>query len=293
MTHDTRKTSPLVVIVGETASGKSALGMELAERFGGEIICADAMTVYPGFNIGTAKPSETDRAKVPHHLLDIADPAQGFSAAQFKQEAERAIADILARGKLPIMVGGSGLYIESVLYNYQFNVLPNTGERDVLNTMSLAELLVLARERGLDTTGIDAANPRRVMRLIETNGLKAVRSDLRENTCVIGIRTNREQLESRVKRRVEAMLTAGLEVEVTELAERYGWGVEAMKSVGYREWRTYFEGNASLTETVEQIAQSTMQLAKKQRTWFKRNNSIHWITDPSEAVDIVTTLLNK
>jgi tRNA dimethylallyltransferase len=285
--------SPLVVIVGETASGKSALAMEVARRFNGEIICADAMTVYKGFDIGTAKPSEKDRADVPHHLLDVADAAEGFTAAEFKQLAEQAIADISARGKLPILVGGSGLYVDSVLYDYRFSALPNTYERDVLNTMSLAALCDLAQQRGLDLSRVDTANPRRIIRLIETNGEPAKRSSLRERTCVIGLKNERALLASQVKTRVAAMLETGLAEEVKRLSGRYGWDCEPMKAIGYREWQAYFEGQASLEDITARIITSTMQLAKKQRTWFKRNNSIQWVTDPSSAVDIVTTFLNK
>jgi tRNA dimethylallyltransferase len=283
----------LVVIVGETASGKSALAMDIARRFNGEIICADAMTVYQGFDIGTAKPSENDQAEVPHHMLDVASPTTGFNAAQFKTRAEQAIHAISARGKLPVLVGGSGLYVDSVLYDYAFLPSPNIGERDVLNTMKLADLLMLAHDRGLDTSGIDTANKRRVIRLIENGGAVAQRAPLRPQTCIIGLRTERDSLESQVKKRVTAMFEAGLEEEVRSLAGRYGWDAEPMRSIGYREWREYFAGQADLHETQEQIVRSTMQLAKKQRTWFKRNISIQWVHDPSNAVDIVTTFLNN
>lgn len=283
----------LVCIVGETASGKSALAMEIARRFGGEIICADAMTVYRGFNIGTAKPSEIDLANVPHHLLDVADPAAGFNVAAFQRLASGAMSDIWSRGRLPILVGGSGLYIDSVLYDYELKLSPNLDERDVLNTMELAELLTLAVSRELDISGVDARNKRRVIRLIENGGVASARAPLRPHTCIVGMHIERNELESRVKQRVERMLVAGLENEVRGLSEKYSWDSEPMKSIGYREWREYFAGQQSLDETEERIVRSTMQLAKKQRTWFKRNNSIQWVSDPSIAVDIVTTFLNK
>lgn len=285
--------SQLIAIVGETASGKSALAMEIAQRFDGEIICADAMTVYRGFSIGTAKPSETDRLTVSHHLLDIADPAQGFNVAAFQQLASRAMADIWSRGRVPILVGGSGLYIDSVLYDYELQPSPNIDERDVLNTMELAELLALALSRGLDISGVDVRNKRRVIRLIENGGIASARAPLRPHTCIVGMHIERNELESRVKQRVESMLAAGLENEVRGLSEKYSWDSEPMKSIGYREWREYFAGQQSLDKTEERIVRSTMQLAKKQRTWFKRNNSIQWVADPSIAVDIVTTFLNK
>ncbi|QQS20373.1 tRNA (adenosine(37)-N6)-dimethylallyltransferase MiaA [Candidatus Saccharibacteria bacterium] len=283
----------LVVVVGETAGGKSALGMEIAKRFNGEIICADSVTVYRGFDIGSAKPSKADQAMITHHLLDVANAAEPFTVAEFKKLAEQAIASITSKGKLPILVGGSGLYVDSVLYDYQFNSAPNTSERDVLNTMSLSELRSLAVKRRLDITRVDTANPRRLIRLIETNGEQSTRSKMRINTCVVGLKVDPATLKSQVEKRVAAMLEVGLENEVEKLSALYKWDCESMKSVGYREWRYYFAGEASLSETAAQICVSTMQLAKKQRTWFKRNNSIQWVSDPSSAVEIITTFLNK
>jgi tRNA dimethylallyltransferase len=283
----------MIVVVGETASGKSALGLQLARQFGGEIICADSMTVYPGFDIGTAKPNAAERAEVRHHLLDIADPAGGFSAAQFQQLAQVAIDYISARGKLPIMVGGSGLYVDSVLYGYDFRPSTNTYERDVLNTMPLSKLLLLAHERGLAVSDDAATNPRRLIRLLETNGAHAARQPIRENTCVIGLAPDREDLEQRIRHRVEKMVIAGLEGEARELAGLYGWETEAMRSIGYREWHDYFSGQAGIHETREEIVRSTMRLAKKQRTWFKRNNSIHWVATEDEAADLVAKWLRE
>ncbi len=283
----------LLVVVGETASGKSALAMELARQFGGEIICADSVTVYTGFDIGAAKPSKNDQSTVPHHGLDVADPTTGYSAAAFKYIAEEAIRDIATRGKVPIMVGGSGLYIDSVLYDYQFLSIPNTYKRDVLNTMSVSDLQDLARSRGINLLGVDTSNPRRMIRALETGGKRAQRISLRPETCIIGLQMSREELRSRVELRVESMLQAGLEAEVRRLSTRFGWDCEAMKAVGYREWRAYFAGHKTRAEIAVDITAGTMRLAKKQRTWFKRNNSIQWVSDPSEAVEIATTFLNK
>lgn len=284
---------PLVVVVGETASGKSALAMELAERFGGELICADSWTVYKGFDIGTAKPSAEEREKIPHHLLDVADPAEGFSAVIFQKLAKQAIADIGSRGKLPILVGGTGLYIDSVLFDYSFLPPSDPALRQELNNLSLVEVQQRANRLGLDMSGIDAQNKRRVIRLIENNGMQPTKRTMRENTLVLGIATDRDQLLDRITRRVDAMLAVGLEGEVRELAECYGWQVEPMKGIGYREWWEYFVGTQNLPETRERILKASMDLAKRQRTWFKRNNGIQWLYDRSEAVDFVTTFLNK
>jgi tRNA dimethylallyltransferase len=288
--------APLIVIVGETASGKSALALQLAERFDGEIISADSWTVYKGFNIGTAKPNAEEQARVPHHLLDIANPRDGFSAAIFKRLAMQAIDEITGRGKLPILVGGSGLYIDSVLYDYGFLPAPAKELRQELSALDLEQLLKRADELGLSTAAVDTRNKRRVIRLIENNGTLPERHELRANTLVLGMSIPREQLTNRIEARVETMLNAGLEDEAAQLAETYGWEVEPMKGIGYREWQAYFAGQQSRAETEQQIIRGTLALAKKQRTWFKRNKSIHWLDSPckeSKIVDGVTTFLNK
>lgn len=292
MAADSHK-SPLVVIVGITASGKSALAMDLARLFNGEIICADSWTVYKGFDIGTAKPTAEDAEQIPHHLIDIADPTEGFSAAVFRRLAQGAIEDITSRGKLPILVGGTGLYIDSVLFDYSFLPPSDPGLRTSLNAMSLVEVLARAIELGLDTTGIDLRNKRRVIRLIENNGTRPTRKELRADTLVLGIAVDRVEARERMAKRIDDMLKRGLEEEVRQLVERYGWDVEPMKGIGYREWREYFTGTQSIEDTQDRILKASMDLAKRQQTWFKRNQSIHWLDDRSNAVEILTTFLNK
>jgi tRNA dimethylallyltransferase len=287
---------PLLVIVGETASGKSTLAMELAKRLDGELICADSWTVYKDFDIGTAKPSGRERAEIPHHLLDVADAHGGFNAVIFQQLAEAAIATIHSRGKLPILVGGTGLYIDSIIYRYKF--LPSTPPelREELNRLSLDELLERAERQGLGTVGIDVRNKRRVIRLIENEGRSPSRQPLRPNTCILGIATPREALRSRVERRVDAMLAQGLEDEVRRLAGEYGWEAEPMKGIGYTEWQPYFLGTQDLAATRQKIIKNSLDLAKRQRTWFKRNSSIHWLDNRGDLQDIVvlvTTWLDK
>ena len=287
--------SPLVVIVGETASGKSRLAHSLALKLGGEIISADSWAVYKGFNIGTAKPSARERAEVAYHGLDIADPAVGFSAVEFQRLAQAAIEDISSRGKLPIIVGGTGLYIDSILYDYSFLPATDANLRSELDALSLEGVLQRAEELGLDTTDIDLRNKRRVIRLIENNGIRPSRQKLRENTIVLGLQLPREDLEMRMAKRIDAMLAAGLEDEVRRLADRYSWEAEPMKGIGYREFKLYFDGQQTLTEVRERIIRSTVQLAKKQRTWFKRNKSIHWLSNRdifTESVDFITTNLH-
>lgn len=285
-----------MVVAGQTASGKSALALELAKRLDGELICADSWTVYPGFDIGTAKPSPEERRQVRHHLLDVADPVSGFSAPQFQKLANQAIADITGRGKLPIMVGGTGLYIDSIIYNYSFLPPSDPSLRQELNNLSLKELIVKTDNMKLDLSGIDQRNKRRVIRLIENKGKQPLRSNLRSNTLVLGIRLSKEQLRLNVAKRVKLMIDEGLEQEVRRLAAFYGWDVEPMKGIGYKEFKGYLNDQQNLEETRHQISKNTLGLAKRQATWFKRNNSIHWLNnrdDINKIVDIVTTKLNK
>jgi tRNA dimethylallyltransferase len=285
--------APLITVVGETASGKSALAMELAERFNGELICADSWTVYRGFDIGTAKPTTADQVRVPHHLLDVADPAEGFSAVIFQKLAEAAIADIAARGKVPIMVGGTGLYIDSVLFDYGFLPPSDPALRQELNALSLEQVVGRAEELGLDTTGIDMQNKRRVIRLIENNGLRPTKQAIRQNTLVLGLSVPRDELHERITKRVDVMLAAGLENEVRALAAKYGWEVEPIKGIGYKEFRAYFAGEQTLAEVRARTIKGTIDLAKRQRTWFKREPSIQWVADRSETDVTVTIFLNK
>jgi tRNA dimethylallyltransferase len=291
---DQRLLPPLVVIVGETASGKSAVALRLAQEFNGEIICADSWTVRRGMDIGTAKPTPEEQALVPHHLLDIVGPDEDFTAAVFKRLAQAAINDIASRGKLPIMVGGTGLYIDSVLYDFGFLMAGDREARAELNELSVPELLQKIDKQGLSTDEIDTRNKRRLIRLIETNGATPTRQELRANTLLLGLRPEREVLNERIIARVDAMLSAGLEREVRELSDRYGWDAEGLKGVGYAQWRDYFKSTQSLGETRQKIIKASLDLAKRQRTWFKRDKSIRWLATPVkwlDVVDSVTTFL--
>ncbi len=273
----------LLVIVGETASGKSDLALKIAKAYRGEIIAADSWTVYKGFDIGTGKPTITQQKAVKHHLLDVRRPSDGFNAPMFKDLAEKAIEDIQKRGKLPILVGGTGLYIDSVLYDFGF--LPDVSgeERAKLNAMEIGALIELAEKLNIDLSGIDTRNKRRVIRAIEAKGEKPTRKQMKDAVSIVGIRIPSEELRKKVERRTQQMLDAGLKKEVKQLSEQYGWEIEPMKGIGYREWKDYFEGDQSLEETKKRIVSSTMNLAKRQRTWFKRNPEISWFVGSKKA----------
>lgn len=287
---------PLLVIVGETASGKSALALDLALKLNGEIICADSWTVRREVNIGTAKPSREDQAVVAHHLIDIVEPCEDFTAAVFKDLADNKIKEIAARGKLPILVGGTGLYIDGIIYDYGFLPEGDRDARKALNALSNDDLLVRIHRLGLGLGDVDIRNKRRLIRLIETSGVRPTRQLMRANTVMIGLHIEREVLQERITQRVDHMLEVGLAAEVAGLADRYGWGCEALKGVGYSQWRDHFSGSQPLEVTRAKIIKATLDLAKRQRTWFKRNKSIHWQNTPVETtsvVELVTTLLNK
>lgn len=257
----TKSAEPLLVIVGPTASGKTALAIQLAKQFNGEIICADSRTIYKGMDIGTAKPTAEEQDGVRHHLLDVVNPDESFTVADFQRLVYQAIDDIHGRGKLPIIVGGSGLYIDSVIYGYDFAA--TSSERDPQNPRHLA-----------------ADAPRQELRL-------------RDSTLVIGMQVDPEVLRERIGRRVADMLDVGLVDEVKRLSDLYDWSLSPMQAPAYKAFRGYIEGSKTMEEAVSDFVTYDSQLAKKQRTWFKRNNSIHWLTDPSKTADLVTKFLNN
>lgn len=255
---------PILVIVGETASGKSALSVELAELLNGEIICADSRTIYKDMDIGTAKPSSADRLRIPHHMLDFITPDKRFTVVDFKREAERFINDIHTRGKLPILVGGSGLYIDAVIYDYQFATPNEASLRSPENPRHLAK---------------DESRTKQEV--------------LRSGVVIIGLQIDRDVLRQRITDRVNMMVQTGFVQEVMDVSQKYGWDVPALQAPGYRAFHDYIKGTISVEEAKIRFVKSDMDLAKRQRTWFKRNKSIQWVDNPRKAVDIATTLLSK
>lgn len=285
-------TTPLIVIVGETGSGKSALAVELARQYGGEIIAADSRTIYRGMDIGTAKPSPQDRRLVPHHLLDIASPDEEFTVVNFKRQANDAIGVVTHRGHLPFLVGGTGLYVDAVIYDFQFRPKPDKMQRQSLQVLGIADLQQKLIEQGIPMPS-NERNPRHLLRALETRGAPALRSSLRGATLLIGISINREELHKRIVKRIDTMLEAGLVSEVRSLVERFGWDAPGLQAPGYRTLRPLLEGVCTLDETRQQLLHEHLHLAKRQRTWFKRNRDIKWICKKEEAVDLITTFLNK
>lgn len=283
---------PLVAIVGETASGKTALAIQLAKQFNGEIICADSRTIYKDADIGTAKPLLEEQSGIPHHLLDVVSIDDSFSAADFKRQVQICINDIAARGKVPFLVGGTGLYIDAVIFDFSFADPPDVAERQRLQALSIEELTQELHERQIPMP-TNSRNPRHLMRALETGGMKASDTILRSNTLVIGLEIDREVLRQKLIARVDAMVAAGFIDEVRRLSAQHGWSAPGLNAPGYKAFRSYVEGNISLDEAKALFVQNDWKLAKRQRTWFKRNKSIHWVTDIQKAVELVTTFLNK
>jgi tRNA dimethylallyltransferase len=267
--------NPLIVIAGPTASGKSALAMQIAKKYNGELICADSRTVYKGMDIGTAKPSQQDRKEVRHHLLDIVEPNDVFTAADFKECALEAIADITARGKLPIMVGGTGLYIDAVIFDYQFGDRANPSRRAELQAMSVEQLQQRCLREGVSLP-VNTKNKRHLIRAIEIHGLINHKKTLRPNTLVVALTTDRDNLRSRIQKRAEEMVAEGVLDEVKHLGEQFGWSGEALTGNIYRVFKPVVEGNLSVQEGIEHSVTSDMQLAKRQVTWLKRNPYVVW-----------------
>jgi tRNA dimethylallyltransferase len=283
----------LITILGPTASGKTDLALSLAEEVGGEIICADSRTIYRGMDIGTAKPTPEEQARVPHHLLDVVDPGERLSVAAFKILAESTIADIAARGKVPFLVGGSGLYLDAVLFDYQFPPEADPTERQRLEALTDDELReLLAAEDTAAYLAIDIRNRRRLIRAIETAGQDRTRSrDVRPQTLVLGLALNKEIMQTRISARIEKILSQGFLEEVRRVGETYGWDSEAMTGVGYRAFKDVVLGTKTVAEGAAECARGDLLLVKKQLTWFKRNRAIHWLDDPDEAAPLVRAFL--
>jgi tRNA dimethylallyltransferase len=266
--------------------------MQIARRYGGEIIAADSRTVYRGMDIGTAKPTAEDKRQVPHHLLDVRDPNEKFSAAEFKRLAEAAICDISKRGRLPVLVGGTGLYVDSVIFDFRFGPAADLQRREYLNTMTIQELRALCSQNNIDLP-INSQNKRHLVRSIELGGSVSSNMSLRPNTIVVGITTDKAILRERIERRIKQMIGDGLLDEIACLGGQYGWDGEAMKGNVYRVFRGVVEGSKTLDEAISESVQSDVSLAKRQMTWLKRNPHIVWSGSPIDLLNTVDTFLSQ
>jgi len=273
---------PLIVIAGPTASGKSGVAIEIAEQYGGEIIAADSRTIFKGMDIGTAKPSKADQARVPHWGLDIVTPGEAFSAADFKAYAVQKIAEIRSRGHLPILVGGTGLYIDAVIFDYEFGPAADPVLRAKLEEMTLEDLHKYCIQHNITLPENDK-NKRYVIRAIELKSTSAKRLDQPINTCIIvGIATDRDELRKRINQRAEQLFDDGVVAEAKTLGDMYGWESEAMTGNIYRLAHAYLDKLITEDELKYRNQNADWQLAKRQLTWLKRNQFIEWL--PLESV---------
>jgi tRNA dimethylallyltransferase len=288
-----------IFIAGPTAAGKSEIAMTLAEKIGGEIISVDSMQVYRGLDIGTAKPSATERQKIPHHLIDICELTESFDAAQFIRIAQKAVEEIQSRGKTPIFCGGTGLYFKAYLSGLGEAPATNPELRAELEVLPFEKLLQELKERDAEAyEKIDKQNPRRVIRAVEVIRLtekkfSEQRAEWKEQGA-LPIKTNfycvaRQQadMHQRINARVDEMFNRGLVDETRELFTR---GLEqnktAMQAIGYRQVVEHLRGERDLAKTIEDVKIRTRQFAKRQLTWFRRQLDAEWIElKPDESLE--------
>jgi len=293
----------LLAIVGPTAVGKTTLAIALAQALDGEIVSADSRQVYRGMDIGTAKPTPAERAAVPHHLIDIIDPDEAFSLARYQDLAGTTIAAIIARGRLPLLVGGTGQYLAAVLQGWQMpRIAPQPALRAALEHEAAehgAEALHerLAQIDPAAAASIAATNVRRVIRALEVyevtgRPISEQRAMLTPpyhvRTCWLTLPT--PELYQRIDTRVDRMISTGLLDEVRGLLARgYGWELSAMSGLGYREFRPYLENRATLEEVIQRLKYDTHAFARRQPTWFRRLPALARM--PADAPDLLTHTL--
>lgn len=303
----------VIFIVGPTASGKTATSVFLANKFNGEIVNADSRQVYKEMDIATAKPprdpgkqknSEYVFQNSVHHLMDFVKPSESFTLSDYQAKANLAIADILSRGKLPIVVGGTGLYIWSLVDNLDIpKVEPNKKLRKGFDSKTLEELVKLLNNIDPETAKkIDSKNRRRVLRALEvaiSSGESFVSQTTKSqplyNCLQIGMKCEREKLYKIINARIDEQMKSGLLEETKKLAKKYPWELPSMSSIGYKQLGNYLRNEMTLEEAVELFKRDTRRYAKRQETWFKRDKRIVW-SSPEDLVNIqklVTKFLDK
>lgn len=276
-------TLPLVVITGPTASGKTSLSIRLAHEFDGEIISADSRAIYQGLDIGTAKPSMSERQGIPHWGFDLVEPGQRYTAVDFQQYAVKKIAEIRSRNKVPILVGGTGLYVDAVIYDFEFPRQDHaTQRRKELERLSLSELYVYCHENNVSLPE-NYKNKRYVINAILRNGHALKRRSVPiENTVIVGITTEKNVLRERIHHRAVEIFRADIINEAETASRKYGWETESMTGNIYPLTRKLISGEISREQAIEQFETSDWRLAKRQLTWLRRNEHIRWL-DLGEA----------
>ena len=283
----------VIVICGPTASGKTALSIELAKKINGEIISSDSMQIYKDMDIGTAKPSKEEMQGIKHYLLDFVEPSRRYSVAEFKKDAEAAIEEILAKGKTPIIVGGTGLYVDSLIYGieYQDIQLDEKYRQELEERVEKEGLNKLYEEaKAIDSQAIEKISQndkKRILRILEIykatgknkteQEIESRKKGVKYDYKVFAINWDRETLYERINKRVDIMMKQGLIQEVEQLLQKYNEFPTAMQGLGYKEVVEYLEGKTSKEEMIEKIKLETRRYAKRQITWFKKNKQTIWI----------------
>ncbi len=299
---------PLVAIVGPTAVGKTKVAIALAEEFNGEIVSADSRQIYRFMNIGTAKPTPEERRRVPHHLIDVVEPDEEFTLAQYQELAFAAIDDITSRGKLPFLVGGTGLYVKAILEGFIIpRVTPQLALREHLYRRAGEEGAASLHDelRLIDPVAADRIGPRNVRRIIRAlevyydTGLPISKLQGREpppyRILKIGLTTGRTKLYRCIDQRVGRMMEEGLVEEVKELVEKgYGYELPAMSGLGYRQIGLHLQGRFELSEAIELMKRETRRFARQQYAWFRQNDeTIRWFTVSEGVCERIEALVKS
>lgn len=288
------RNNKVIVIVGPTAVGKTRVGIELAKKLDGEIVSADSMQIYRHMNIGTAKPTPDEMQGIPHYMIDIAEPDEEFSVARYKEMALECIKDIAERGKLPIIVGGTGLYVNSVVDNIEFSeIITDRQYREQLEKRAETEGTAVLHEelKDIDSEAAERIHPhdlRRIVRALEVykftgkpisyHQMVSKQKPSDYDFIMTGLTMERESLYSRINERVDNMISEGLEEEVKDLVKNgVGPKSTAMQGLGYKEMVDYLENKVSYDEVIEIIKRDSRRYAKRQLTWFRRDKRIFWV----------------
>ena len=274
----------VIAVVGATASGKTSYAIELAKKINGEIISADSRLVYKGMDIGTAKPTIDEMQEIPHYMIDVVEPEYNYSVGLYVKEAKKHITDIISRGKVPIVVGGTGLYFRVLLENYDLpDVKPDYELRKELSSYSYEELLeMLTKLDEKAANSVEKNDKKKLIRYIEIIKLAGKPLDLVRgvkekefNVEWVGLNFPREILYDRINKRVDLMLENGLETEARNMLSKVG--VTSKQAIGHKELLPYINGEISYDEAVENLKRATRRYAKRQLTWFRRNDEINWL----------------
>ena len=275
----------VIAVVGATASGKTSYAIELAKKINGEIISADSRLVYKGMDIGTAKPTIDEMQEIPHYMIDVVEPEYNYSVGLYVKEAKKHITDIISRGKVPIVVGGTGLYFRVLLENYDLpDVKPDYELRKELSSYSYEELLeMLTKLDEKAANSVEKNDKKKLIRYIEIIKLAGKPLDLVRgvkekefNVEWVGLNFPREILYDRINKRVDLMIEQGLIDETKKLLQKHGRISNITDTIGYREVLSYLDGELSLDKAKDKLKQNTRNYAKRQLTWFRKNEQINW-----------------